>query len=128
MLLAMLVLILAWTLKDLCASMQTNKFIFHETKDLLSVNFLPVLSFIIAAGVAFATGTSWGTMGLLFPFILPLAIELSSKQLPLDTSNYIFLGTMGSILAGASLETIVRQFLIPLSCLQWLALVTMLIM
>ncbi len=104
MILAILVLVMAWTIKEICTELGTNRYIFYGTKDLLSAKMLPFLGFIISAVVAFATGTSWGTMGLMFPLVLPLAIDLSTAQLGLEltTSNYIVMGTLGSILAGAS--------------------------
>ncbi|WP_372371392.1 Na+/H+ antiporter NhaC family protein [Candidatus Uabimicrobium sp. HlEnr_7] len=105
MLLAVLVLVLAWTLKDACSELGTNKYIYYNIKDIISVKFLPVIGFLTSAVVAFATGTSWGTMGLLFPLLIPLGVDLSQQQLglPLDLNNYILLGTLGSVLAGATL-------------------------
>ncbi|BBM88080.1 Na+/H+ antiporter NhaC family protein [Candidatus Uabimicrobium amorphum] len=105
MLLAVLVLILAWTLKDVCKELGTNKYIYYNIKDIISVKFLPTIGFLTSAVVAFATGTSWGTMGLLFPLLIPLGVDLSQQQLDLalDLNNYILLGTLGSVLAGATL-------------------------
>ena len=105
MLLAVLVLVLAWTLKDVCKELGTNKYIYYNIKDIISVKFLPTIGFLTSAVVAFATGTSWGTMGLLFPLLIPLGVDLSQQQLDLalDLNNYILLGTLGSVLAGATL-------------------------
>ena len=63
MMLAMIVLVLAWTLKDICSEMGTNRYIFYNVKDVLSVQMLPGLAFILAGVVAFATGTFLGNNG-----------------------------------------------------------------
>jgi Na+/H+ antiporter NhaC len=41
---------------------------------------LPSAVFITAAAVSFATGTSWGTMGLLFPLAVPAAVDLGTPD------------------------------------------------
>ena len=40
----------------------------------LNLNFVPISIFLVAAAVAFATGTSWGTMGILIPVAVPLSV------------------------------------------------------
>ncbi|MHC2067937.1 Na+/H+ antiporter NhaC family protein [Bremerella sp. T1] len=68
----------------------------------LSITFLPTIIFLIASAVAFSTGTSWGTMGIL----VPLSVSLTANMLtaggqPLDVSDPILLTVVGSVLAGA---------------------------
>mgnify|MGYP002623553414 CR=1 FL=1 len=63
---------------------------------------LPTLIFVLSAGVAFATGTSWGTMGIVMPMAIPLAVSvLQSGSVVVDPGNPILLCTIGSVLAGA---------------------------
>ena len=49
-------------------------------QDLITPNMLPVLTFALAAVIAFSTGTSWGTMGILLPAMIPLAFHLTQGQ------------------------------------------------
>ena len=43
--------------------------------------FLPAIFFVVALGIAFATGTSWGTFGILLALIIPSAGDLSPQLL-----------------------------------------------
>jgi Na+/H+ antiporter NhaC len=51
--------------------------------------------FVVAALVSFATGTSWGTMAILFPLVMPLAHELAPGD------HLIMLSAVSSILTGS---------------------------
>jgi Na+/H+ antiporter NhaC len=67
---------------------------------------LPTLIFLLASVVAFATGTSWGTMGIVMPMAIPLAYSVvqAAKQTSgaeVDPGDAILLCTIGSVLAGA---------------------------
>ncbi len=68
----------------------------------LSPEMLPSATFLLAAAVAFSTGTSWGTMGIL----APISISLSHSMLVpdggvLDPHDPILLTVVGSVLSGA---------------------------
>lgn len=71
----------------------------------IASNFLPMLPtmvFILASIVAFSTGTSWGTMGIVMPLVIPLAYsQLSSGDTVVTEANPILLCCIGSVLAGA---------------------------
>ncbi|MEM1349845.1 MAG: Na+/H+ antiporter NhaC family protein, partial [Myxococcota bacterium] len=75
--LAIMILILAWSIRAVCDDLGTSVFLVAAVQDLLSPEVLPVLTFLLAAVVAFATGTSWGTMGILMPAMIPLAYYLT---------------------------------------------------
>jgi Na+/H+ antiporter NhaC len=63
---------------------------------------LPALVFIVAAATAFATGTSWGTMAILFPVVVPLAVAMGAGVGFAGGEDYtILLGAISSIMAGA---------------------------
>ena len=69
---AILILTLAWSLKAMTDSLGAAPFVAEIIKNSaegLAV-FLPAVIFIIAAGLAFATGTSWGTFGILIPIVV----------------------------------------------------------
>lgn len=104
MVMAALILTLAWAIGDICRDIQTADYFISIMQDLLSPHWLPTLSFIIAGIIAFATGTSWGTMAILAPLIIPLAFQLPTMDTSISssTANGIFLSSIASILAGAT--------------------------
>ncbi len=68
----------------------------------LPIEMLPTTVFILAAAVAFSTGTSWGTMGILVPLSVALSADmLTGNGAALDVSDPILLSVVGSVLAGA---------------------------
>lgn len=95
MLLAVVILVLAWSLGVVCKDLDSAGFVVAAIGDWLPPGLLPAAVFVIAALVSFATGTSWGTMGILFPLVIPLAASL----VPGD--QVLLLGTISSVLAGA---------------------------
>ena len=69
---AILILTFAWTLKAMTDSLGAKEFVAElvkSTPDAL-LSFLPALAFLIACFLAFATGTSWGTFGMLIPIVV----------------------------------------------------------
>ncbi|MBQ3966615.1 MAG: Na+/H+ antiporter NhaC family protein [Treponema sp.] len=74
---AILILTLAWTLKAMTDSLEASKYVAglveHSARGLQ--NFLPAIIFVIAALLAFATGTSWGTFGILIPICIAVFPE-----------------------------------------------------
>lgn len=69
---AILILTCAWTLKGMTDSLGATVFIaeFVNSNAQSLVNFLPAIIFLIAVGLSFSTGTSWGTFGILIPIVL----------------------------------------------------------
>jgi len=102
MLLAMLILTLAWSIGQITADIHTASYLVQILRGNLDPRFLPMLTFLIAAAVSFATGTSWGTMGIMMPLVFPLAVLLGSDA-GLDPSHAetVLLGTVASVLSGA---------------------------
>lgn len=76
---AIMILCCAWTLKGVTDSLGAKVFI----SDLINgpaaalFNFLPAIIFVIAVILAFSTGTSWGTFGILIPIVLAAIPESS---------------------------------------------------
>ena len=68
---AILILTFAWTLKSMTDSLGAKYFV----RDFVYANaeglqaFLPCIVFLIGCGLSFATGTSWGTFGILIPIV-----------------------------------------------------------
>lgn len=69
---AILILTLAWTLKGMTDSLGAKEFVAGVVQSGAGnfMNFLPALVFVIAIFLAFATGTSWGTFGILIPIVV----------------------------------------------------------
>ena len=69
---AILILTFAWTLKAMTDSLGAGEFVKMAVKGSASsfMMFLPAIIFLIGCGLAFATGTSWGTFGILIPIVV----------------------------------------------------------
>ena len=69
---AILILTCAWTLKAMTDSLGAKIFISQLIQGTAGAfqSFLPAIIFLIAVGLSFATGTSWGTFGILIPIVL----------------------------------------------------------
>ncbi|HBP24105.1 MAG TPA: sodium:proton antiporter [Oribacterium sp.] len=69
---AILILTLAWSLKAMTDSLGAKEFVAALVQGSAQnfLHFLPVIIFLIAIGLSFATGTSWGTFGILIPIVV----------------------------------------------------------
>jgi len=69
---AIMILACAWTLKGMTDSLGAKEFIAGLVEGSAGslMNFLPAIIFLIAVGLSFATGTSWGTFGILIPIVI----------------------------------------------------------
>jgi Na+/H+ antiporter NhaC len=102
MLLAMLILILAWSIGSVTSELHTADYLVQVLRGTIEPHWLPVLTFVIAAIISFATGTSWGTMAIMMPLVIPLGHTLSLDALLNTTDQQIILhGVISSVLAGA---------------------------
>lgn len=95
MLSAAMILVLAWSLSAVCRDLGTAEFLIGAVGDWIVPVWIPAMVFVMAALVSFATGTSWGTMAILFPLAVPLAHQIAPGN------ETILLGTVSSILAGS---------------------------
>ena len=104
MLLALVVLVLAWSIGEVCNQLHTADYLVGITEGVLSPHWLPVLVFVLSAAVAFATGTSWATMSILIPLVIPIlhGLATAAGHAPGDpVYTSLLLGTVSSVLAGA---------------------------
>lgn len=102
MLIAIIILVLAWGLGGVTQEVGTGAWLASVLQDTLPLTLLPGLVFFIAAVTAFSTGTSWGTMAILFPVTIPLAVALGAGVGFAGGEHYtILLGTISSVMAGA---------------------------
>ncbi len=98
MVIAIVILVLAWSLGVVIVKIGTADYLVNTLSTSLSYKLLPVLVFIISAVISFSTGTSWGTLSIMFPLVIPLAHSLLIGN-P-DYKKFIIL-TISSILAGS---------------------------
>ena len=102
MFLAIVILVLAWGLGDVTEALGTGPYLSSLLQDTLPLAALPVLVFLVAAGISFATGTSWGTMAILFPVVVPLAVAMGAGVGFAGGDDYtILLGVISSVMAGS---------------------------
>ncbi len=98
----MIILVLAWALSDLTASLNTASYLVTLLADSLPVALIPALVFILAAVTAFTTGTSWGTMAILMPLIIPLSwAVMSMNGMAAAGDMHILYSAVACCLAGA---------------------------
>lgn len=69
---AILILTFAWTLKAMTDSLGADLYVAGvvESSAGAFMNFLPAIIFVVGCFLAFATGTSWGTFGILIPIVV----------------------------------------------------------
>ena len=102
--LALIVLVLAWSIGNVCEALHTADFLVQMTSGILSPQLLPTIIFVLSAAVAFATGSSWGTLGILMPLVVPVAHSLSLQAgMTMGSSEYsvVLIGAISSVLAGS---------------------------
>lgn len=102
------VLVLSWSLSNVTKAMGTADYLMQITEGVLAPGLLPCLIFLIGAVMSFATGTSWGTMAILFPIALPLAIGFN-VSLPLVSGAVIGGGLFGDHCSPISDTTILAS-------------------
>lgn len=73
---AILILTFAWTLKTMTNNLEAGAFVSGIVRSASALHILlPVILFVVAIGLAFATGTSWGTFGILIPIVTSVFSE-----------------------------------------------------
>lgn len=93
MLPAIYILLLAWMIGSIIGTLETGEFLAQIVNDAsISPSMLPLLFFLIAGGMALATGTSWGTFGIM----LPIAAEVTAI-----TDMDMLLPSLAAVLAGS---------------------------
>jgi Na+/H+ antiporter NhaC len=103
MMIAMIILVLAWSLGLVTEELGTSQYLAQLLNERLPLELVPVVVFVTAAAMSFATGTSWGTMAILLPLVIPLTVTLGGYKSGFGQSaDYsILLGSISSVLAGA---------------------------
>jgi Na+/H+ antiporter NhaC len=101
MVIAGAILVLAWSIKGVCEDLRLGEFIANAIKgfDIHILSWLPSAVFLISCGVAFSTGTSWGTMGI----VTPVVLEVLGNFDPASISNWYAIehASIAAVLSGA---------------------------
>jgi Na+/H+ antiporter NhaC len=95
MFLPTIILVFAWTLNSVIKEMGAAKFLVSLLSDSMTPGWLPAATFLLGAVISFSTGTSWGTMAILMPLVIPVAVGMP------DGAATILVPTIGAVLAGA---------------------------
>ncbi len=103
MLLPITILMMAWALSSVNESLHTSDYLVNVLSDSLTPELIPVSVFMLSAFTAFATGSSWGVMGIMMPLVVPLAwAVLQHHGLAGDPEfMHLFYASVAAVLAGA---------------------------
>lgn len=101
---AILILVLAWSLALVTEEMHTADFLAQLINGNISPWLIPAFTFILAGFVAFSTGSSWSTMALVYPLILPAAwLVCTESGFENAEAMGIFYNVVSAVLAGSVL-------------------------
>lgn len=99
---AMIILISAWALAAITEELRTADYITTLFTGNISETWIPTITFILAGMVAFSTGSSWGTMAILYPLILPTTWSIcQASGLSHPESMEVIYHVTAVVLAGA---------------------------
>lgn len=97
MFLPALILVFAWMLNSVIKELGAAQYLVTLLSDTMNPAWLPALTFMLGAVISFSTGTSWGTMAILMPLVIPVAVALGETS----GSAQVLVPTIGAVLAGA---------------------------
>jgi Na+/H+ antiporter NhaC len=85
---AMLILTFAWTLKSMTDNLGAATYVAGLMENVAGglMGFLPAVIFVVAVGLAFASGTSWGTFGILIPIVVSSLQEIDPQLMIISIS------------------------------------------
>ncbi|QHS23139.1 Na+/H+ antiporter NhaC family protein [Virgibacillus sp. MSP4-1] len=93
MLPAIYILILAWMIGTIIENLQTGEYLAQVVQESeLSLAYLPLIIFLVCGFMAFATGSSWGTFGIMLPIAGQIAVAIDVNML---------LPALAAVLAGS---------------------------
>ncbi|MEG2353866.1 MAG: Na+/H+ antiporter NhaC family protein [Clostridium sp.] len=95
LMITVIILLLAWSLSSTIKELGTSHYLVAILSDSIPAFTLPSIIFILAAIISFATGTSYGTMGILMPLAIPLGHAMGGGDF-----NFMIL-TISAVLTGA---------------------------
>ncbi len=93
-----IILVLAWSIGTIVSDLGTADYLVSYVTESISSVFLPIIVFLISCLVAFATGTSWGTMAIVIPLAVPIAVSYITGD---PASSVLVLSTLSAVLSGS---------------------------
>lgn len=103
-----LILLLAFLIGDIAKELETGKYLAGFAEGVVSPALIPVIVFILAAVIAFSTGTSWGTFSIMMPIAIALAVT-TGAHVPLVIGAVISGGIFGDHASPISDTTIISS-------------------
>ena len=101
-------LVLAWTLGSVSESLGTGTYVAELARDGLPGGLLPAMTFVLAAIISFATGSSWGTIIIMMPLAIPAALA-TGAALPVAIGAVLSGGLFGDHSSPVSETTILSS-------------------
>lgn len=98
----MVVLVLAWSMSDVTTALNAKGYLITILGESMPAAWVPAAVFALAGVTAFATGTSWGTMGILVPLVVPLSWAIMTVNGMTEVGDmHILYSSVSCVLAGA---------------------------
>ena len=99
---ALIILTLAWALAITTQELHTADYLSAALQNAINPYVLPMIIYVLAALIAFSTGSSWSTMAILYPIAIPTAYAIcQANGMPADITLEILLNVIATVL-GAS--------------------------
>jgi len=89
------ILIFAWSMNGIVTDLRLSDYMITSVGDSVDIRVLPFVSCIISGFISLVIGSSWATMTVMFPFVVPLALYVSGND------QEATIAVMGTILAGS---------------------------
>lgn len=99
---AIAILVLAWSLAHVTADLRTADVIKDAFGSTFAPWLVPGITFVLSAVIAFSTGSSWSTMALVYPIMIPTAFAMGQEAVGFDGMALLY-NTVASVLAGSVL-------------------------
>lgn len=90
-----LLLILAWSLGNVVQELQLSRWLLSILENSWFLGCIPTVSFLLAAFISGSTGSSWSTLSILYPIVIPLIWEHKGQD------YHLLLLTIGAVSSGA---------------------------
>ena len=100
---ALIILVLAWSLGNVFSALGAGEQLAKILADGMKVEWLPLVVFCCGLVMSFATGSSWGTMGLLMPLALPATLAAAATAgMPAGELGVLIPAVIGAVFGGAT--------------------------
>ena len=100
---ALVILVLSWALAEITKELNTANYLATIIGDGIYPALFPAVIFLLAGVISLGTGTSWGTMGILMPLVVPVSWSLvsTSNGFVNPSDMHIIYSSISCVLAGA---------------------------